>query len=112
MFKTIIDKIKLYFKKRRHAKGYKKIKEGLLENPACLLKAKEKFEKSFGVNAATRTADQWKRLVKVYGVDTVSKQDHLSVDEVRKRCGETFSERTKRQFKENATKKKLNGTKS
>lgn len=96
---NIITSIKKWFRQRRHAKEYKKIQDGLLSNPKLLFATKEKFEKAFGVNSQVRTADQWTRLVRVYGIEQVCVKEHMTKEQVELRCKETFSQRLKRTMK-------------
>lgn len=60
-------------------------------------KVRAEYEKAFGVNQTNRTQQQWKNLVRVYGLETVAKIEGLSTGQVELRCMK-FSERLKKDF--------------
>jgi len=78
-----------------HRREMKKIKTGLESNPALFIKTKEKFEEAFGVNAATRSPAQWRRLVQVYGIDQVCKIEKKTESEIRLAMEEKFAKKLK-----------------
>lgn len=98
---NIIDRISTYFRTRRHAKGLKKIHDGLLSNPQLLLETQQKYEAQFGKDIESRNARQWANLVRVYGMDQVCEIEGMTPDEVSNRCVETFSQSAKRKLNRN-----------
>lgn len=50
-----------------------------------IVKLKVEFEKSFGVDQASRTPVQWQNLVRVYGMDAVCKTEKMKEKEVKKK---------------------------
>ena len=58
------------------------------------------FERRFGVNKVTRTKQQWRNLVKVYGIAEVCKQESMTEDEVNQICNETYAEKIARERRE------------
>lgn len=78
-----------------HRKQIKKIKDGLMSNPQLLIKAKNSFEKAFGVNSATRSPQQWTRLVNTYGYETVMKTEKMTREEIEIKMAETFTSKVR-----------------
>jgi len=78
---------------------FDKIQRQLLTNPVALKNAKERFEKSFGVNSNVRTKKQWQNLVRVYGIALVCEKEGLTESEVKLRCEESFQKRVLRVLK-------------
>lgn len=72
-----------------------RIHKQLVKNPKLLIDTKDKFEKAFGVDTASRTPKQWQNLVRVYGLDTVCKQEKMTKDQVTNKTIETFSQRVR-----------------
>jgi hypothetical protein len=87
----MIKLIKTWFKTRRHKKELAKIKANLLKNPKLLLETQNRFEQAFGVNSQVRTAKQWQRLVKVYGIQQVMASENLTAIQVNQKCNERFA---------------------
>ena len=92
----MIKLIKRWISRRGQVKAFKKIKAELENNPKLMIRAKESFEKSFGVNSNTRTKEQWQRLANVYGIDLICQVENLTPEEVQFKCKETFSDKCKR----------------
>lgn len=103
----LLDRISTYFRTRRHARELAKIQSNLLDNPKLLLETQAKFEKQFGKDQ-NRTRLQWRNLVRVYGMDKVCELEKMSVEEVQRRCNETFSQKTLRVLAESKTKASVN----
>lgn len=59
---------------------------------------KSKFEEAYGQDAISRTPEQWRRLVKVYGIESVSVADSMTIEEVVNHCHESYRNYLKRQF--------------
>ncbi|HXR84323.1 MAG TPA: hypothetical protein VN722_08445 [Hanamia sp.] len=95
----MLQKIKAWFKARRHKKDYNNLRESLLNNPKLFLENKYRFERAFGVNSRVRTAIQWQRLVNLYGIKKVSETEKMSEEEVRKMMVETYDQKLKRRLK-------------
>jgi len=98
MNSTLIPRIKLYLRTRRHKKALTKIQDGLLENPKLLLATQKKFEAQFGKDQS-RNRRQWKNLVRVYGMETVCAKEGLTKEQVTYRCNESNRDRTARLLK-------------
>jgi hypothetical protein len=47
---------------------------------------RDSYERAFGTNAKNRTVKQWKNLVRVYGIETVSKVENISPENVQMKC--------------------------
>jgi hypothetical protein len=60
---------------------------------------RDDFEKTYGKDAETRTAQQWKNLVTMYGMETVCATEKLTQPQVLQKMSETFSKRLDRQIK-------------
>jgi len=97
----MFKKIKNRFKSRRQKSDYDKLRECLLNNPKLLLENKYRFERAFGVNARVRTAQQWQRLVNLYGIRTVAATENMTEEEVRQMMLETYDQKLKRRLKKN-----------
>lgn len=66
---------------------------------AQALEMKVIYEKYFGVNRASRTPEQWRALVKVYGMTTVCSLEGMTVDEVGVEMRKTFTQNLRQQLK-------------
>lgn len=49
-------------------------------------RSKREFEKLYGIDKETRTAPQWRALVRRYGIAIVMKQDGMTKPEVKAKC--------------------------
>lgn len=58
-----------------------------------------KFESAYGLDSMSRTPEQWRHLVKVYGIGTVSEKENMTIEEVTSHCHEPYRDYLKRQFK-------------
>lgn len=63
------------------------------------LEMKAIYEKYFGVNRADRSPEQWRALVKVYGMTTVCSLEGMTTEEVGREMNKTFSQHLKQQLK-------------
>ena len=75
-----------YERRKAQKVAYNQMQAMLLNDPKKLAEARQSFEKSFGVDQQTRTAAQWKRLINVYGMPTVCKQENMPEWEVRSKA--------------------------
>ena len=103
--KDVFDKLEdfgrnidLWCRSFGYRKQIKKIKEGLMSNPKLLIKTRESYEKAFGVNSATRSPQQWTRLVNTYGYETVMKTEKMTREDVERKMKESFTSKVKNLF--------------
>ena len=87
-----------WFRSFGHRKEIKKIKEGLMSNPQLLIKTRESYEKAFGIKSASRSPQQWARLVNTYGYETVMKTEKMTREEVERKMKESFTSKVKNLF--------------
>jgi hypothetical protein len=97
----LIAKIRDYFRKRKAKKQLLTVVEKL--NPKSenfdkeyFKETKRKFNQAFGTNSREWSSLQWKNLVCVYGMETVTITEHMTEAEVQRRCNETPAQRTQR----------------
>jgi ferritin-like metal-binding protein YciE len=106
-----MKKLKLKFIEWIFNKGLKPfeqvvIAQKVLASKANIPEVKKQFEKAFGVHKFNRTVEQWKNLVRVYGLETVCKIENMKPEEVEAKMMK-FSDRIKSEFKKRPEVSKL-----
>ena len=90
--------IDLWCRSFGYRKQIKKIKSVLTNDPKLMIKTRESYEKAFGVNSATRSPQQWTRLVNTYGYETVMKTEKMTREDVERKMKESFTSKVKNLF--------------